>query len=162
MAYIYRIQRNKVTSLIRKSKEQYYNKLAGNLNSDHTKSPKSWWNLCKFLYTGKTNNHSIPPLINGDNVITNDTDKTEIFNSYFASISSSDDPDDNLPVRNNESVSSITSIHITRQEVIDIIQSLKRHKACGFDLINHILFLFIIPVPLLPSWTCHHRESEHC
>ena len=148
--HIHRIQRNKVTSLIRKSKEQYYNKLAGNLNSDHTKSTKSWWNLCKFLYTGKTNNHGIPPLINGDNVITNDIDKTEIFNSYFASISSIGDPDDNLPVRNNESVSSITSIHITRQEVIDIIQSLKRHKACGFDLSNHILLKESIEIMSLP------------
>ena len=106
--------------------------------------------MCKFLYTGKTNNHSIPPLINGDNVITNDTDKTEIFNSYFASISSIDDPDDYLPVRNDESVSSITCIHITRQEVIDIIQSLKRHKACGFDHINHILLKESIEIMSLP------------
>ena len=60
--HIYRIQRNKITSLIRKGKEYYKKKLAEYLNSDRTKFTKSWWNLCKFLYTGKTNNHNIPPL----------------------------------------------------------------------------------------------------
>ena len=55
----FRLQRNKVTSLIRKCKQDYYSRVADNLNSDHRKSTKSWWNLCKYLYTGKTNQNVI-------------------------------------------------------------------------------------------------------
>ena len=100
--HMYQIQRNKVTYLKEKSKQQYNYKLAGNRTSDNTQSAKSMWNLCKFLYTGKTNNTDVSPLTPGDHVITNDTCNTEIFNSYFASISSVDISDDNLPIKNNE------------------------------------------------------------
>ena len=46
--------------------------------------------LCKFLYTGKTNQHNIPPIITNDHVLTHDTDKAEAFNGYFTSISKVD------------------------------------------------------------------------
>ena len=34
----YRVQRNKVTSLVRKSKDEYYKRLTDNMNTDHNKS----------------------------------------------------------------------------------------------------------------------------
>ena len=56
----YRVQRKKVASFVRKSKDEYYKRLTDNINTNHNKSSKSWWRLCKFLYTGKTNQHTIP------------------------------------------------------------------------------------------------------
>ena len=65
----YRTQRNKVTSLVRKSKENYYKRLADNINLDTQKSSKSCWKLCKYFYTGKANHHTIPPIINNDEIL---------------------------------------------------------------------------------------------
>ena len=121
----YRIQRNKVTSLVRKSKDEYYKRLTDNINTDHNKSSKSWWRLCKYLYTGKTNQHTIPPIITNDRVLTTDTDKAEAFNEYFTSISKIDNADSEPPEDLNECTSSLEHIYITRQDVVDIIKSLK-------------------------------------
>ena len=65
-------------SLIRKRKEQYYNNIAGILILI-IQNPLNHGGICASSYNGKTNNHSILTLINGDNVITNDTDNTVIF-----------------------------------------------------------------------------------
>ena len=43
--FSFRRQRNRVTNLIRTSKNSYNMKLASNLSSDTNKSSKSWWNL---------------------------------------------------------------------------------------------------------------------
>ena len=102
---IYRVQRNKVTSLVRKSKDEYYKQLTDSINTDHNKSSKSWWRLCKFLYTGKTNQHTIPPIIINDRVLTKDTDKAEAFNEYFTSISKIDNADSEPPEDLNECIS---------------------------------------------------------
>ena len=45
----YRTQRNKVTSLVRKNKENYYKRLADNINLDTQKSSK----LCKYFILEK-------------------------------------------------------------------------------------------------------------
>ena len=112
-------------------------KLASNLSSDTNKSLKSWWNLCKFLYSKKTSHASIPSLILDDNMIIDDTEKAEAFNDYFSSISNNHDSDDDLV--EFETVPLITDIYFTVQDVTDIIKSLKTNKACGHDLINHRL-----------------------
>ena len=93
----FRSQRNKVTTLIRKSKHDYYSKVADNLNSDHRKSTKTWWNLCKYLYTCKTNQNVIPPINVHDHILIDDIDKVEAFNSYFTYISNIAIMADNLP-----------------------------------------------------------------
>ena len=49
----YRTQRNKVTSLVRKNKENYSKRLADNINLDTQKSSKSWWKLCKYFILEK-------------------------------------------------------------------------------------------------------------
>ena len=135
----FKLQRNKVTSLIRKCKQDYYSRVADNLNSDHRKSTKTWWNLCKYLYTGKTNQNVIPPINFHDNILIDDIDKVEAFNSYFTSISNIANMADNLPDNVTRCASSLDNIHISNQDVIDVTKNLKPNKACGFDQISHIL-----------------------
>ena len=147
----YRVQRNKVTSLVRKSKDEYYKRLTQNINTDHNKSFKSWWRLCKFLYTGKTNQHTIPHITTNDRVLTNDTDKAEAFNEYFTAISKVDNADSEPSENLNECISILEHIYITRQDVLDIIKSLKLNKACGFDLITNTLLkesVYTLSLPL--------------
>ena len=159
---IYRVQRNKVTSLVRKSKDEYYKQLTDSINTDHNKSSKSWWRLCKFLYTGKTNQHTIPPIIINDRVLTKDTDKAEAFNEYFTSISKIDNADREPPEDLNECTSSLEHIYITRQNVVDIIKSLKLNKACGFDLITHTLLKVSIDTLSLPLSTLFNKSLSIC
>ena len=109
----YRAQRNKVTALVRKSKEDYYSRLAHNLNSDQNKSSKSWWNLCKLFYTGKTNKHSIPSIIDDDHVLISDLDKAEAFNNYFSSVSTVDNPLSDIPDDIQGCASSMNNIYIS-------------------------------------------------
>ena len=135
----FRLQRNRVTSLIRKCKQDYYSRVADNFNSDHRKSTKTLWNLCKYLYTGKTNQNVIPPINFHDNILIDDIDKVEAFNSYFTSISNIANMADNLPDNVTRCASSLDNIHISNQDVIDVIKNLKPNKACGFDQISHIL-----------------------
>ena len=47
---------------------------------------KEWWKLCKYLYTGRDSDHSIPQLTTDNNIIFKDTDKAEAFNDYFNSL----------------------------------------------------------------------------
>ena len=89
---LFRHQRNKVTTLIKHAKQTYYQHLSEKLGSAIDISSKEWWKLCKFVYTGKTGDHSISQLVVNDNVITKDEGKVEIFNDYFNSISQVSSP----------------------------------------------------------------------
>ena len=71
---------------MRKAKNDYYSSVSHDLKNQSA-STKQWWRLCKFLYSGKSIDHQIPPLLHNDEVITSDADKANIFNSYFTSIS---------------------------------------------------------------------------
>ena len=158
----YRVLRNKVTSLVRKSKDEYYKRLTDNINTDHNKSSKSWWRLCKFHYTGKTNQHTIPPIIINGRVLTKDTDKAKAFNEYFTSISKIDNADSEPPDDLNVCISSLEHIYITRRDVLDIIKSLKLNIACGFDLITHTLLKESIDTLSLPLSTLFNKSLSIC
>ena len=158
----YRTQRNKVTSLVRKSKENYYKRLADNINLDTQKSSKSWWKLCKYFYTGKANHHTIPPIINNDEILVKDEDKADAFNEYFTSISDIDNPFSELSDNMGECLSTLCHVYISSQDVTDIIKSLKLNKACGFDLITHTLLKESIGVLSLPLSTLFNKSLSVC
>ena len=80
-------QRNKVIGLIHNAKQIYYRQLSEKMGSPGSISSKEWWKLCKYLYTGRDNDHSIPQLTTDNNIIFKDTDKARAFNDYFNSIS---------------------------------------------------------------------------
>ena len=110
------------------------------LNSAGHISAKEWWNLCKFIHTGKNNDHSIPPLIYNNDIITKDAHKAEAFNNYFSSISRVEYPDIadiNMPIIPTEY--ELSNITISENDVKDVLLNLKINKACGLDMINHRL-----------------------
>ena len=90
--------------------------------------------MCKFLYTGKSGDHSIPQLIVNDDVIVNDVEKAEAFNDYFCSISKVEETDANIPEAVVPTDYELSNIIISDQDVIDVLQNLKVNKACGFDM----------------------------
>ena len=83
----FRIQRNKVCSMVRSAKDDYFTKTCDSLRNIKEISSKKWWNICKYLYTRKSGNSSIPTITDNGNDICSAFEESELFNSFFASIS---------------------------------------------------------------------------
>ena len=86
--------------------------------------------------TGKSIN--IPPLHKKDNTLTfSDFEKAQELNSYFASISTIDDTNTDLPYFEKRCNVDFTQIRITESEVVDVLKLLKLNKATGPDRISN-------------------------
>ena len=130
----YKTLHNTVISELRKSKQEYFEKLDRELSSDDCNS-KTFWKTSKQVFNyGKTS--TSVPLLKCNNIYAeNDYDKAEMLNMYFASQSVIDDSNKALPLP--EPVQhTLESITITTQDVLDVFLNLDVSKACGLDLIN--------------------------
>ena len=65
--------------------------------------------------------------------------KCELLNKYFSSISKLDEENVTLPQFDSKKNNIIHEIHITENEIIDVIQILDPNKATGPDMLEHIL-----------------------
>ena len=97
------------------------------------------------MKTGK-NAEQIPPLKstneNGEEIYgSTDLGKANCLNNYFASISSVDDSNTNLPPFSSKIQNSLHSIHILESEIVDDTQTLKINKASGEDQISNRILL---------------------
>ena len=133
----FRKQRNYVIELIRKAKNDYFEKISIRINTDQNRSSKEWWRLCKSISFGKNNIDSIPPLLYDDEIISNDYTKVNILNEYFTSISNIADADEKVNIHNHPTSHNLENINITSKDVHDIIKSLKVNKASGMDGVSH-------------------------
>lgn len=131
----FRKPRNSVTNEIRKSKQNYFNKLTEELNREKINS-KSFWKISKQLLKLDLSSSSVPPLqVNGE-ILEIDLDKATALNDYFASQSTVDDTNRTLPPVNPINYHTLDSIAISDQDIKDVLQSLDVSKSCGPDLIN--------------------------
>ena len=131
--------RNDTTTLIRSSKQQFYDKLAAKLKSENL-SPKDWWATLKSFITTDSNS-DIPPIeINGQ-TYTDDYEKANILNDYFQSQTILDDSNVRLPDLPPPTYNTtLNRIVITNLEVKSALQTLKTGKASGPNgLSNRIL-----------------------
>ena len=133
---LYRSQRNKVCYLIKISKSNYYDKLCKSLHNHSQLSSKKWWNVCKYMYNGRYNNHIIPPIHDADNILSENIDKAEAFNSFFTSISNLEENKPLLPPLPLDTPSNLDNITITQSDIKDVLTLLKSSKASGPDGIN--------------------------
>ena len=78
----YNKQRNYCVSLIRKTKQQYYN------NLDHRKvaDNKSFWKYIKPLFSDKSSNSNKITLVEKDLILEKNDDIAETFNDFFISV----------------------------------------------------------------------------
>ena len=87
---------------------------------------------------------SIPPLFDftSDSMVTDENEKANVLNSYFANQSSIDDSLSTLPEANYPQIqSSLDTINIMPFEVLDVLKSLKLGKASGPDGINNRILI---------------------
>ena len=142
----YKKYRNLLSTLMKKSKQAYYDRYF----EKNWKNIKNTWKGIKSLISLKTVASSIPTVLslgNGD-TITNPYDIANTFNNYFASIAETTKKSIKYTYKHfsdylsNESDSTIFLQPTDKEEIANIISSLNFSKASGPNSIPYrILFL---------------------
>lgn len=127
--------RNDVTNLIRKSKQNHIASLANKLKTTNLSVQDYWKTLKAFIKPSNTS--TIPPLLNDNVYISEDSEKANLLNDYFVEQTMIDDQSATLPSAINSNTPTLNSIQITVNEVEDTLKSLKLGKASGPDNLNN-------------------------
>ncbi|MCG8032214.1 MAG: endonuclease/exonuclease/phosphatase family protein [Candidatus Thiodiazotropha taylori] len=135
----FRALRNQVITIIRDSKQTYFDKMADKLKSDSLSS-KDWWATLKTFITPNFKS-VMPPIEAEGRIYTDDTDKATVLNTFFQGQSQLNDTNAFLPNLPEPSYhTNLSTITLTPPDVQSTMQSLKVGKASGPDGIsNHIL-----------------------
>ena len=106
--------------------------------NDPNLNAKTFWKLSKRIL-GDKSDHSIPPLRENNTLVPDNTNKTNIFNDYFASISSLDPYESvpKLPDFNFSTESRIEHISTNELEVYRLLTKSNQHKSTGPDDIGN-------------------------
>ena len=128
--------RNKVVALLRSAKSKYFNKLHDKINDEKFGS-KDWWKLVKQVSAFNNVDSEIKVLVDSnDQAINDNTDKANLLNAFFASQSTIDDLNKELPTIDSHVQTKIENIIITEQDVTDSLLCLDTSKAYGNDSIS--------------------------
>ena len=142
----YKKYRNLLSTLMKKSKQVYYDKYFERNWNDI----KNTWKGIKSLVSLKTVASSVPTVLSLDNgdIITDPYDIANNFNNYFASIAETTKKSINYSHKHfsdylsNETSSTIFLQPTDKEEIANIISSLNSNKASGPNSIPYrILFL---------------------
>ena len=128
-----------MTTQIRISKDQFYDKIAGNLKSE-TLSSKDWWATLK-TFISPNSNSVIPPLETNGIICTDELEKANIFNNFFQSQTLLNDHNAIIPDFPPQLYrSELSTISLSPPEVESVLKILKVGKASGPNgLSNYIL-----------------------
>ena len=137
----YKHVRNRVNNMKKHAFSNYYDNIETYIDDASKSNNKLYWKLLKDVFQSKPNN-GLPPLrymdSNGDEKIAfSDSEKIDVLNKYFSSISNISAVDKELPEMYLHCHETIDSIAIEESEVIDIIFILPVNKAVGPDCISH-------------------------
>ena len=78
----YNKQRNLYATMVRKSKKNYFN----NLNVRNITDNKQFWKTVKPFFSSKVGDNETITLLEGDKVVSEDSEVTETFKSYFETV----------------------------------------------------------------------------
>ena len=133
------------------AKQSFFENVDGLIDCLSMSDSIAYWQLMNKLIKTKTTTQ-IPPLFDNESntLVYSDADKAEVLNSYFCSIA--DLKDENIdpphfPLRTNGLLS---SIELSREEILDILQILKLGKASGLDCVSHHLLKFTAQTVSIP------------
>ena len=131
----FRNLRNRVTQLIRESKQSFNENMATKLKSDSL-SPKQWWKLLKY-FIAPNSKSSIPPLETNGQIYAEECDKANILNDFFKDQTLLDERNAEIPDIHSYPVDSpLSNIVLTSEEVESVLKSLPVGNAVGLDGIS--------------------------
>ncbi|CAG2188973.1 unnamed protein product [Mytilus edulis] len=128
----YKQQRNKVNNLKKQAKKHFYATINENLDELKVANCKQYWKTINMLIKSDRPTHDIPPLRDPDhnfNLAYEGTEKSEILNKYFCSISNINDANKDLPEFDDRCHDFLSQIIVSEQDVLDIISTLDPNKA---------------------------------
>ena len=132
----YRKIRNKCVNLVKSAKDRYIEIQTSSLDSPSL-SIHNWWKLLKNVLGTASNKSDYPPLNVEGEIVENDIDKGIIFSTFCCRQSCIDDSEVDLPEEyDNIQIPKLDNIHITEQDIKDILIQLNISKASGPDLLN--------------------------
>ena len=142
------LARREANRAIRNAKKRYESKVVESL-SDPNLNIRNFWKISKRILDGKSE-RTIPPLLENDNLVSEDDRKADIFNNYFASIASLDhsEPLPKLPDFQFLTDARIQNIQTSELEVQRLLSKLNVHKSTGPDAIG--------------NWVLKHCSSSLC
>ena len=131
------LARREANRAIRNAEKRYESKVVESL-SDPNLNIRNFWKISKRILDGKTE-RTIPPLLENDNLVSEDDRKADIFNNYFASIASLDhsEPLPKLPDFQFLTDARIQNIQTSELEVQRLLSKLNVHKSTGPDAIGN-------------------------
>ena len=119
--------------MILERKEKYYNHLSMKLNNPNT-SAKTYWSILKSFYNG-SKVPLIPPLLVNNQIVSDFTKKTNIFNDFFALQCTPLNNSSVLPAKVTfKTQSRLNSICFEEDDILKIITNLNVDKAHGHDI----------------------------
>ena len=159
----YKILRNKVNNLKKHAKETFHNNLELSLLTSFNDNKKDFWKIVKHFTSKKDSVSSIPPLCTTDasgnqTWHVSDGQKSDCLNSYFASVSSLDDTNAELPPFIEHTHEVLENINVTEEEIKDIILNLDPNKASGPDLISNKMIKPVVTVIVKPLCILFNRS----
>ena len=125
----YKAVRNKVVGLIRYNKKLYFNNLASS-------GSKMFWKSIKLL---NKNRQTIPSLHCDDQIISDNKQKAEILNTFFASCWNSMEQPLDDDTHHTAGLSQFEDTFVSAEEVFNLIINLNTDKASGPDGISALM-----------------------
>ena len=122
------------TKKIIEAKNKYFFKLGKKLSDPHI-GVKSYWSILNKLID-KKKFVNIPPILENGLFVTNLKAKASLFNNYFVGQCSVIETNSTLPAFRPRCSTSLQSVDIDREKVLNIICSLYPNKAHGCDDIS--------------------------
>jgi hypothetical protein len=135
---VFRRLRSEYQSKIRDQKRRFEEEKYSNLTNRANEDPKRWWSLLKTVYKNADIHDPLPPLKDNDAIITDNREKSSLFNNFFLSASTLDTSEARLPDRTNivPDVNTLNDIVVSEEEVGDQISCLNCSKSYGPDSIS--------------------------
>ena len=132
----FRRLRNKITSMIRLSKQNHIDKLAEKLKSENLSSSDWWPTLKHFISPGQKS--TLPPLQSNDELIIDDFEKANLLNDYFRDQTILDEANVEVPdIQDYPLTSYLNDVNLNTDEVKLALKSLPIGKASGPDEISN-------------------------
>ena len=140
--------RNECQLAVETAKLSYLSNLGKKLNDPGT-SQKCYWKIIHRVMN-KSRAPRIPPLLVGNSLIVNLTEKAKTFNSFFSNQCTLILNDSILPPFHFVTDKRISDITIFDREILDLIRNLNPNKASGSDGISGQMLLLCDESVVLP------------
>lgn len=134
----FQLARRDANRLKREAIQRYEQNIVDKLSNPNL-DPKKFWSLSKSVL-GSKSLHTIPPLVCDGRIISDITQKAEVFNTLFASHMKLDSTRPvSLPNFQSLCEAKLDIIQTEENEVLKLLQSVNINKSSGSDGLNNII-----------------------